>query len=166
MSVTALAVILVGALLGGLLRKTLPKHHLEDDTKDYVRLGTGLIATIAALVLGLLIASANSSYDTESSQVRHLTANIVLLDTLLSNTGQRRAIPATTATCDRAPGHEDLARGQLGRREGNAIPGDRVAEEAFAKIQGLSPKTETQSFTQGADNSDRYRFGTNPPAPV
>jgi fluoride ion exporter CrcB/FEX len=82
-----MAVILVGALFGALLRKILPDHHLPDGTKDYVRLGTGLIATISALVLGLLIASANSSYDTESSQVRHLTANIVLLDSLLDQYG-------------------------------------------------------------------------------
>ena len=79
--------VLAGALFGAFLRKTLPDRHLADDTKDYVRLGTGLIATIAGLVLGLLIASAKSSYDTESSQVRHLTANIVLLDRLLDQYG-------------------------------------------------------------------------------
>src|SRR5215469_1883125 len=86
-SLIALAVILAGALFGASLRRTLPKHHLADDTRDYVRLGTGLIATIAALVLGLLIASANGSYDTESSQVRHLTADIVLLDQFLEQFG-------------------------------------------------------------------------------
>jgi hypothetical protein len=86
-SLIALAVILAGALFGTFLRNTFPDHHLADDTRDYVRLGTGLIATIAGLVLGLLIASAKSSYDTESSQVRHLTANIVLLDRLLDQYG-------------------------------------------------------------------------------
>ena len=94
-SLIALAVILVGAFFGALLRKTLPKHHLEDDTRDYVRLVTGLIATIAALVLGLLIASANGSYDTESSQMRHLTDNIVMLDRLLDQYG-----PKTRDACD------------------------------------------------------------------
>ena len=83
----AFAVILAGALLGALLRRILPQHHLADDSRDYVRLGTGLIATLAALVLGLLIGSANVSYDTESSQVRHLTVNIVLLDKLLEQYG-------------------------------------------------------------------------------
>jgi hypothetical protein len=52
-----------------------------------VRLGTGLIGTIAALVLGLLIASAKSSYDTQSAQVRPMTANIIVLDNLLAQYG-------------------------------------------------------------------------------
>jgi hypothetical protein len=47
-------------------------------------LGTGLISTIAALVLGLVIASAKSSYDTQKSQVQHITADIILLDQLLA----------------------------------------------------------------------------------
>src|SRR5262244_1357445 len=82
-----LACILGGALLGMFLRKTLPGHHLSDDAKDVVRLGTGLIGTIAALVLGLLIASAKSSYDTQSSQVRQITADIILVDLLLEQYG-------------------------------------------------------------------------------
>jgi hypothetical protein len=54
---------------GALLGMFLPGHHLSIDDKDVVRLGTGLIGTIAALVLGLLIASAKGSYDTQSTQV-------------------------------------------------------------------------------------------------
>src|ERR1700692_2722665 len=77
------ACISVGALLGMFL----PGHHLSTDAKDVVRLGTGLIGTIAALVLGLLIASAKSSYDTQSTQIKHLTANISLLDHLLEQNG-------------------------------------------------------------------------------
>jgi fluoride ion exporter CrcB/FEX len=93
-SLTVFAVILLGALLGALLRRTLPKHHLADDTRDYVRLGTGLIATIAALVLGLLIGSANSSYDSESSQVKHLTANVDCLTSSWTNMGRSHAMRA------------------------------------------------------------------------
>jgi hypothetical protein len=86
-SLVAFAVILCGAFAGAALRKALPGHHHGDDAKDVIRLGTGLIATIAALVLGLLIASAKSSYDTQSNEVQHLTADIVLLDQLLSQYG-------------------------------------------------------------------------------
>jgi hypothetical protein len=141
----ALAVILVGALFGALLRNTLPKHHLEDDTRDYVRLGTGLIATIAALVLGLLIGSANGSYDTESSQVRHLTADIVLLDTLLDQYGPetrdardllRRALEPMVRRIWR----EDNSPST----KGTPFRATAVSEDAFAKIQQLSPKTEAQ----------------------
>src|SRR2546422_4101361 len=76
-----------GVLIGMLLRNTLPEHHLSTDAKDVVRLGTGLIGTIAALVLGLLIASAKSSYDTQSTQVTQMTSNVVLLDNLLAEYG-------------------------------------------------------------------------------
>ena len=40
-------------LLGLFVRASLPKHHLSDDSTGVVKLGTGLIATLAALVLGL-----------------------------------------------------------------------------------------------------------------
>ena len=66
MSVIVLACVLGGMVLGMFLRNRLPKHHLSGDTKDVVKLGTGLIGTIAALVLGLLIASANSTFQTQT----------------------------------------------------------------------------------------------------
>jgi len=87
-ALVALAVILGGAILGIGLRKALPEQHLADDTKDLVRQGTGLIGTIAALVLGLLIAAANSSYGTQSGHIQHMAADIILLDQLLAQYGQ------------------------------------------------------------------------------
>jgi hypothetical protein len=69
------------------LRNRLPKHHLTSEKKDVVKLGTGLIGTIAALVLGLLIASANSTFQTQSGQVQQLTANVIFLDQTLAQYG-------------------------------------------------------------------------------
>lgn len=54
-----------GALLGMLLRRVLPEDHLNNDSRDVVKLGMGLLATMAALVLGLLIASAKGQYDAQ-----------------------------------------------------------------------------------------------------
>src|SRR6266436_6790152 len=65
-----------GILLGTLLRRTLPRDHLNEHAKDVVRLGVGLIAAIAALVLGLLIGAAKSSFETQSTQVKQITANL------------------------------------------------------------------------------------------
>jgi hypothetical protein len=76
-----------GIFLGTLLRRTLPEHHLNEHAGDVVRLGVGLIATIAALVLGLLIAAAKGSFDTQTSQVRQITANLILLDNVLAQYG-------------------------------------------------------------------------------
>ena len=103
MSVFVFACVFGGAIVGIFLRSKLPEHHLSGATKDVVRLGTGLIGTIAALVLGLLIASANTTYQTQNSQVQQLTANIVVLDSTLALYGPetdlarkllRRTVPA------------------------------------------------------------------------
>jgi len=65
------------------LHVKLPDRHLDADSRDVVKLVMGLIATMAALVLSLLIASANSSYDRQSSELKALSANIILLDRTL-----------------------------------------------------------------------------------
>ena len=75
------------ALLGLYLRTLLPEHHLSDDSIGVVKLATGLIATMAALVLGLLISSAKSSFDTLNGEVTRDAANIILLDRALARYG-------------------------------------------------------------------------------
>jgi hypothetical protein len=145
LSVLAFLVILGGALLGTLLRKSLPAHHLTDESKDVFRLGAGLIGTISALVLGLLIASAKSSYDTQVGEVKQITGDLVLLDRLLAQYGEEtRAVRA-------------LMRNSVGpladriwRRDGSALTMEvpfestAAAEAAYAKLQELSPQTEAQ----------------------
>ena len=76
-----------GILVGTLLRRALPEDHLSNEVKDVVRLGVGLTATMAALVLGLLIAAAKSSFDTQTGQVRQITADLILLDNILAQYG-------------------------------------------------------------------------------
>lgn len=68
-------------------RTLLPEEHLGEDTKDVVKLGIALIATMAALVLGLLIASAKSAYDTRRGQPLEVSADIILLDRIVANDG-------------------------------------------------------------------------------
>lgn len=86
-SAIAFAFVFAGALLGMYIRNALPEGHLREDVKDVVRLSTGLIGTIAALVLGLLIASAKSSYDAKNTQIKQVTSNVIVLDTLLEQYG-------------------------------------------------------------------------------
>ena len=90
-SVIALACILVGTLVGMFLRNRVSEKHLDSDAKEVVKLGAGLIGTIAALVLGLLIASAKTSFDTQVTQVKQLTADVILLDQLLTHYGPEAA---------------------------------------------------------------------------
>ena len=65
----------------------LPEHYLSKETQDVVRLGAGLTATMAALVLGILIGGAKGSFDTRSTQVKQFIGNIILVDNLLAQYG-------------------------------------------------------------------------------
>jgi len=145
MSLIVFACIASGALLGMFLRSTLPGHHLSADAKDVVRLGTGLIGTIAALVLGLLIASAKNSFDTQSTQIRQLTANIILLDGLLAQYGPetrtardllRRGIVTMTERIWRE-NTSDLTKA-------TPFEASHASEAFFEKLQDLSPANDAQ----------------------
>jgi len=92
-SLVVFAIIFGGALLGMVVRPLLSETHLHPDSKDVVKMATGLIGTLTALVLGLLIASAKSSFDQKTTQVKQITATVILLDDLLAEYGPQ-AIPA------------------------------------------------------------------------
>ncbi len=81
------ACVFAATLLGLFVRTALPKHHLSPDSKDIVKLGIGLIATMSALLLSLLIASTKSSHDTRRSEFTQMSANIILLDRVLAEYG-------------------------------------------------------------------------------
>jgi len=79
-----LACLVAGAFTGMRLRAKLPAHHLGQDSADVIKLATGLMATLAALVLGLLISSANTTHNTIESEYRHTLASVALLDHYLA----------------------------------------------------------------------------------
>ena len=70
------ASILIGAAIGMGLKRTLPADLLEGGSKEAIRLGAGFLSTLAALVIGLMIASAKNSYDTQNTNIRQLGANV------------------------------------------------------------------------------------------
>ena len=86
-STVAFVFIFGGAILGMVLRALLPQAHLSPEAKDVVRLSMGLIATISALVLGLLIASAKNSYDDKNTKIKQITVDIILMDNFLEEYG-------------------------------------------------------------------------------
>ena len=143
LSFIALACLLSGIALGTLLRTALPEQSLSGDAKDVVRLGTGLIGTIAALVLGLLIASAKSAHDTQNAQVRQMTANIILLDSLLATFGAEARVPrellrqVVVSLVDRVWHHSRI-------HVAAPFEASSEADALTAQIQQLSPETEVQ----------------------
>jgi hypothetical protein len=80
-----------GALLGNWLRGVLPEHHLQDASRNTVNVGIGLVATMSALVLGLVTASAKSSFDAVDNAVKETAAEILAFDRLLSRYGPETA---------------------------------------------------------------------------
>jgi hypothetical protein len=86
------AFIFSGALLGLYLQRLLPSHHLSKETQDVVKLSAGMVATLTALVLGLLVSSAKGSFDAMSTGIVQSSAKIILLDRALARYGSDTAV--------------------------------------------------------------------------
>ena len=78
-----------GAVLGSILRDVMPREHIGDESRDIVKVALGLIATLAALVLGLLVATTSSSLQTKVQEVQQAAAKIILIDHNLRQYGPR-----------------------------------------------------------------------------
>jgi Protein of unknown function (DUF4239) len=142
-SLVTFALIFGGASLGMYFRNALSEDHFSEDVRDVIKLSTGLIGTIAALVLGLLIASAKSSYDTKSTQIKQITTNIILLDLDLERYGPdaknlRLALrEAISPLIDRIWNEGDRTRV-------SPFAASVQAGEFFQKIQLLQPNNERE----------------------
>ena len=128
-------------MCGILLRRALPPDHLSADSKDVVKMGMGLVATMAALVLGLLVSSAKSFYDAQSAELTQMSARLILLDRILAHYG-----PETKEV-------RDLLRDTLADTIDRIWPQERTQpskpgapstgpEAVLVKIQELSPKDD------------------------
>ncbi len=149
-SLIAFATIFGGAFVGAWLRRRLPEHHLGEGTKDIVRLGTGLLGTLSALVLGLLIASANSSYDTQSTYVRRLTANLILLDEILDQYGPETRTAREFLRRSIGPLVDKIwQRNTADAPKQGPFRASAMAEMAYKSIQELTPTNDPQRSLKG-----------------
>ncbi|MBI1816347.1 MAG: hypothetical protein HYR72_15320 [Deltaproteobacteria bacterium] len=133
------------AMLGLFIGNALPDHHLSPDTKDVVKLATALIATMAALVLSLLISSAKSSFDKMSEELLQNAARVVTFDRALADYG------AETRELRDLLKHAYAARIELlfpvdtSRAATLDSPEQNVRAEGLrTKLWELSPQTEAQ----------------------
>jgi hypothetical protein len=92
-SLLVAAVVFASSLVGLWLGRVLPEAHLSKETQDVVRLGTGMLSVLASLVLGLLIATAKSSYDATDTAIRSYAADLILLDETLRDYGDAALPP-------------------------------------------------------------------------
>ena len=142
-SLVTFALVFGGALLGMYLRNALSEDHLREDVRDVIKLSTGLIGTMAALVLGLLIASAKSSYDTKSSQIKQITANIIQLDLDLERYGAD-AQNVRIALRSAIPPVIDRIWNEGNRVKFSPFAATVEAAEFVKKLQQLQPNNDSQ----------------------
>ena len=138
-----------GALLGLFLQGLLPERHLRDNSKDTVKVVAGTIATLSALVLGLLVGSAKSSFDTTNNAIIQNGAKVILLDRVLAAYGPetkdvrellRRAVVAGIDMF--WPEEKKEGSGMIGFEQANAM------EMIQAKLRELTPTTDSQRKLQ------------------
>jgi len=145
---TLLTIVIAGSLfgalaLGAVLRPLLPTHHLSGDSRDAVKVAMGLVATMTALLLGLLCSSAKGAFDTNRSGVVQMAAKVAFLDRVLTLYGPEAA---DTRTKLRA------AVGEAIRRmwpDEPGVPGDLVPDESagdaiYFALHRLSPHDDVQ----------------------
>jgi hypothetical protein len=137
--------IFAGALLGMGLQKVLPGYHLSKESHDIVKLGAGIIATLTALVLGLLISTAKSSFDAVNDGIVQSSAKIILLDRALARYG-----PETKATREQLQRAVAASIESVWPRETPGVPALDTVERANGlellqdKLRELTPQNEAQ----------------------
>jgi hypothetical protein len=120
---------------------------MSSDSKDTVRIGMGLVATMAALVLGLLISSAKGFYDSQSDEVMQISARVILLDRLLAHYGPetggvRAELRGLVAdSIDRIWPKESTRGSKLGAPS-------TAAEAVLVQIEALMPKDDGKRAIQ------------------
>jgi len=138
-----------GVLVGLVIRKSLPRDHVSDDSRDTIKLGIALVATMTALVLGLVTASAKSSFDAVDSTVKQAAAQLLSLDRILARYGPetaliREALKATVA--DRVDAIWSPDPSQPARRDPLSVA--QGVEHLAAQTRRLAPQTEEQRRLQ------------------
>lgn len=146
-SLIVLACVIGGALIGLLLGTVLPPNHLSGDSKDVVKVGMGLVGTMTAILLGLLVASAKSFYDTQNDELTEISAKVILLDRVLAHYGPeaKEARDLLRVAVTRLL---DTMWSRGGRENSQIASTPGGAEILYEKIQELSPQNDAQHSLQ------------------
>ncbi len=138
----AFAFVFGGAMVGIAIRTMLPPVELNSDSRDVVKLGMGLVATMAAILLGLLIASAKSSFDTQNVELTEMSSKVVLLDRVLAHYGPEAGEARSELRNSVVHTLDMLSSNDRSKWESTK------GELLYDKIQGLLPKDDAQRLMQ------------------
>ena len=139
------AAIFGGVLIGRFAAGRLPGHHLSNETQSAVTVSVAVIGTLSALVLGLMITSANSSFSARSDEVRELSLQLIRMDRNLRRYGPE-------ADEARARLHEwAIAKTQqLFPEKGQSNPSNEKTIALLESVQDavllLNPKNEREKY--------------------
>ena len=141
--------IFAAALVGMSLHRVLPEPQRSKDTQDVVRLGTGMLSVLASLVLGLLIATAKTSYDTTDHEIRSFAAELILLNETLRDYGGPAKLPSDLLRTFTLQMREDIWPQDANRPalRDNPATGDML-EHVREAIRGLVPVDGGQRWLQ------------------
>src|SRR3954469_20066043 len=136
------------AMLAMAIQPVMPEHHLSAESKDVVKLGTAVIATMSALVVSLLLASAKGSFDTRNREYTQMSAKIILLDRLLSQYG-----PETKEVRDLLRRSTLDAADQISYSQNFQLqilePAATTGQSIYIQIVQLSPQNDLQRSLRG-----------------
>lgn len=138
------ALVYGSALLAMFVHSKLPENHLTSDSKDVVKLGVALIATMSALVLSLLVSSAKTAFDTRSNQLVQAAADIVLLDRALARYGPETKAARSLLRRDVADTVERFWPDNGAKQRITLDPEGSAAEAMYDRVDELVPQTEAQ----------------------
>ena len=144
-----LACMLSGMALGSYLRLVLPDDHTQADSKDILMTSAGMMATLIALIIGLLVTSAKGTYDEANSSITQGGAKVITLDYYLSNYGpeakEARELvhQATAAGIARIWPDESRQGADLAKMEAATGMAD-----VYTSIRELSPQNDSQKYLQ------------------
>lgn len=149
-----LVCVCAGAAVGMTLQRVLPEQHLREESKDVVKLVSGLVATLSALVLGLLVASSKGSFDAVNDGFKDAAARVILVDRVLAQYGPetreiRGLIRSAVAGRIRALFPDEAAADSAG----DALRGSEALESIQARVRALAPANETQKSLQSRAES-------------
>lgn len=143
LSILFLAALVTAVLLGRWIRRHLPDHHLSSESKDAVKLAMGLVATMTALLLGLLVSSAKGTYDTQRNLVIQMASKITFLDRVLAAYGSETGDARSQLRNVVADGIRRLWPEQTGA-PAQAAPNLAAGDSFYAAIQKLAPQGDGQ----------------------
>ncbi len=138
-----------GALFGLWLRRVLPVHHVNDESRDVVRISIGLVVTMTGLILGLVVSSAKGTFDTANLSVQQSATDMLTLDRALKLYGgetleirrsirdatNKRLVAVWPETQSAAPSADDLRV-------------DVSLEQVMVQVLALRPATDSQRWLQ------------------